>query len=52
VITTALLPANALDEFENEYVESVVLTVGDPEYPDNLVTQQVRMQNLYRVSGV
>lgn len=52
VITTALLPANALDEFENEYVESVVLSVGDPDYPDNLVTQQVRMQNLYRVSGV
>lgn len=52
VITTALLPASMIDEYENEYVQSVVVSVGDPDYPENVVTQQVRMQNLYRVSGV
>lgn len=48
VITTATLPTTANEE--DEYVDSVVVTVGDPDYPENQITQQVRLQNLWKTA--
>ena len=45
-ITTGVESAVTPDA--NEYVESVVLTVGDPAYPDTRLVQQVRLPNLWK----